>query len=128
MKKADLWLLAIVVAIAAIFIVPLMNKAHKDPGEGKQYARVTVDGKPYEMLELTNETQELEIKTKYGYNLLVVHDGGIEMTDADCPDKLCLTFGHIKNLGQTIICLPHRVMVEIVNDNGSGGEVDGVAA
>ncbi|MBC8079886.1 MAG: NusG domain II-containing protein [Gorillibacterium sp.] len=128
MKKADIWLLAIVVAIASVFIIPLLFKDHQAPGNGVQYARVTVDGKPYKMLELTDEKQELEIQTKFGYNHLVVHDGGIEMTEADCPDKLCLTFGHVKNIGQTIICLPHRVMVEIVSDNGSGGEVDGVAA
>jgi len=127
LKKADLWLLAIVVAIAMVFIIPLLFNDHEDEG-GKQYARITVDGKLYKLVELTDEKQEVPIETKFGYNLLTSFDGGIEMTDADCPDKLCLTFGHVSNIGQTIVCLPNRVMVEIVGDKGAGGEIDGVAS
>jgi hypothetical protein len=127
LKKADLWLLAIVVAIAMVFIIPRLFNDHEDGG-GKQYARITVDGKLFKEVELSDKKQEVPIETKFGYNLMTVFDGGIEMTDADCPDKLCLTFGHVKNIGQTIVCLPNRVMVEIIGDNGAGGEIDGVAS
>jgi hypothetical protein len=46
------------------------------------------------------------------------------MTAADCPDKLCVKQRSIAKEGETIVCLPHRVVVKI-----SGGErpvIDGV--
>ena len=39
------------------------------------------------------------------------------MEDADCPDKVCVKTGKIKNPGQTIVCLPHRTVIEITGDN-----------
>jgi hypothetical protein len=43
------------------------------------------------------------------------------MKDADCPDKLCEKTGKISKNGETIVCLPHRVVVEI---QGGEGNVD----
>lgn len=126
-KKADLILLAAVLLIASLFMVPLLQK-NDASANGKLFARITVDGKPYKTVELGPKEQELEIRTSYGYNLLKLHDKGIQMIDADCPDKLCLTFGNVKAVGQTIVCLPHRLMVEVVSDAGGGGGLDGVAS
>ena len=39
------------------------------------------------------------------------------MEDADCPDKVCVKTGKIKKPGQTIVCLPHRTVIEITGDN-----------
>ena len=39
------------------------------------------------------------------------------MEDADCPDKVCVKTGKIKSPGQTVVCLPHRVVIEITGDN-----------
>ncbi|WP_058300839.1 NusG domain II-containing protein [Gorillibacterium timonense] len=127
-KKADLILLAAVILIASVFILPPLLKKDAGLASGKLYAKITVDGKPYKTVELGAVEQELEINTKYGYNLLKLHDSGIQMIDADCPDKLCLTFGNVTAVGQTIVCLPHRLMVEVVSDTGQGGVIDGVAS
>ena len=42
------------------------------------------------------------------------------MKDADCPDKICINMGTIRKKGQTIICLPHKLVVEITD----GKEMD----
>jgi hypothetical protein len=72
---------------------------------------------------LTKEEQTIEVRTDRGYNILKVHDYGIEMYDADCPDQVCLGFGFITLPKQTIVCLPHRVLVEIASASGED-EVD----
>ena len=46
-------------------------------------------------------------------NTLVIEDGWVWMSDADCPDKLCIHQGKIRKNGQWIICLPNRVAVTI---------------
>lgn len=127
-KKADLILFAAVILLASFFIAPPLLQKNDGPAAGKLYARITVDGKAYKTVALGAVEQELEIRTEYGYNLLKLHDSGIQMIDADCPDKLCLTFGNVTAVGQTIVCLPHRLMVEVVSDTGEGGGIDGVAS
>lgn len=128
MKRGDIFLgLALIVGLA-YFFVPHFWEKDKETASGKLYARITVDGKPYQTVELTKEAKEYDIKTKYGYNILKVYNNGAQMIDADCPDKLCLTFGFVDGRGQSIVCLPHRVMVEVVDESGSGGgDIDAVS-
>jgi hypothetical protein len=46
------------------------------------------------------------------------------MTEADCPDKLCVQEKAVSKNGETIVCLPHRVVVEITSEEEN--EIDGV--
>ena len=51
------------------------------------------------------------------------------MTEADCPDKICVNTGKISKIGETIVCLPHRVVVEIqgeVSQSDSDDSIDSV--
>ena len=54
-----------------------------------------------------------------GTNYLVIKDGEACLTEASCPDLLCVHMGKISSQGQSIICLPNRVVVEIRDDNES---------
>ena len=46
------------------------------------------------------------------------------MTDADCPDKICVNHATISDVGESIVCLPHRVVVEIVSSDGETDNAD----
>ncbi|TLS48571.1 NusG domain II-containing protein [Paenibacillus antri] len=128
MKRGDFWLIGIIVLAAAYFMVAYIRQDHAaDRYDGKAYAVVTVDGKPFRTIELTESAERYEIQTEFGYNLLEVKDGGIRMLEADCPDDICIEIGEVRKLGETIVCLPNRVMVEIVGDAEEGGETDAVA-
>jgi len=125
MKRGDVLLISIVLVAALAFLAPRWFSGNNDKaGTGKNLvANVTVDGKQFRTIQLTKEEQTIEIRTDRGYNILKVHDYGIEMYDADCPDKVCLGFGFITRPKQTIVCLPHRVLVEIAGTSGED-EVD----
>lgn len=125
MKRGDILLIGLIVAIALVFLVPrwLGDSSENNHNNVDRVARITVDGKLFKTVQLTGKEQTVDIKTEYGYNILKVHDYGIEMIDADCPDKLCLTFGFIDRNGGTIVCLPHKLMVEVVS-SGEGDDVD----
>lgn len=47
-------------------------------------------------------------------NTLVIIDGTAYVTCSNCPDKLCEKQGVIEIVGETIICLPHKFIVEVV--------------
>ena len=56
-----------------------------------------------------------------GSNILVIADGQAWLSEANCPDLLCVRQGKIHYTGQSIICLPNRLTVTV-----EGGESDGV--
>ena len=123
MKRGDMILIAVLIVAALGFLVPryLPDKESEGNHNVKLTADITVDGQFYQTVELTEEEQIIEINTMRGKNVLRIYDYGIEMKDADCPDWLCIEFGFITKPRQSIVCLPHRVMVEI-NDVQDGGE------
>lgn len=126
MKRGDIVIISIVLVIALAFAGLQWITRDGDIGEGDlKVANITVDGKPFRTVKLTKEEQTIEINTDHGTNILKIHDYGVEMYEADCPDQICLGFGFITLPKQTIVCLPHRVLVEIA---GSSGEdvIDGV--
>ena len=62
-------------------------------------------------------------------NILEIRDGAADMRQADCPDKICVEHKPISKLGETIVCLPHKLVVEVV-DPGSdrtGEDADVIA-
>lgn len=83
------------------------------------YAEITIGGKLYKRVALTGHKEEetIEVDTKWGNNIVFVKDEQIAMIDADCSDKLCLEQGYISKPGESIVCLPHRVMIQVIGEN-----------
>lgn len=53
------------------------------------------------------------VSTELGTNTVIIENGRAYVTDADCPDKICEQMGQISKPGETIICLPHKLIVEV---------------
>jgi hypothetical protein len=73
---------------------------------------VTVDGKVYGEYALARDT-EVEILSDGGYNLLVIRDGAALVEDASCPDGICAAHSPISRNGESIICLPNKVVISV---------------
>ena len=76
---------------------------------------VTVDGKEYGVYELT-ENNTVDIITgedRQHHNRLVIKDGKAYMEDASCPDGICVAHKPVFRDGESIICLPNRVVVTV---------------
>lgn len=59
-----------------------------------------------------------------GYNIIRIENGRIAVTEANCPDKICVNQGYIDNVSVPIVCLPHQLSVTIIN---SEKDIDAVA-
>lgn len=51
------------------------------------------------------------------YNLLCITDGTVTMEAADCRDQICVHHKPISGSRESIICLPHKLAVEITGDS-----------
>ena len=105
MKKRDIILIASVLALAiALF---LLVELTKEEGAG---VTVKVDGVKVAEYSLSkNGTYPLN----GGTNILVIENGKAYLTDANCPDKLCVHQGKISRTGETITCLPNKLTVTV---------------
>ena len=63
-----------------------------------------------------------------GTNTLVIKNGTACITDADCPDKLCVNEGTISKKNESIVCLPHKIVITIegTSDTESGSSNDNI--
>ena len=73
---------------------------------------VTVDGVEVASLPLDRD-QSFVWEGEAGKNTLVIENGAARMESADCPDGLCILQGEIRNTGESIICLPHRLIAAV---------------
>ena len=117
-RKNDIMLVAVIGFIALLlWLIIYITRS-----EGA-FVRVTVDGGEYGTYPLDADA-EIFIRGDGAYNILVIKDGEAAVLDASCPDKLCMHQGKIRYDGQSIICLPNKVVVEIVG--GGQSEYDAV--
>jgi len=78
---------------------------------------VTVNGESVAEYSLSEDG---EYSINGGTNILIISDGKAYLKEANCPDKLCVNQGKISMSGERIVCLPNRVMIEIL---GEGDEI-----
>lgn len=46
-------------------------------------------------------------------NTVTIKNGQVYMSSANCPDGICVAHKPIEKKGETIVCLPSRVVVEV---------------
>ena len=122
MKKADIILIAVTVAIAGVLLVFLYG-VNNSTGA---YVQIEIDGVITETLPLDTDTVFEIITEDGGVNLLVIENGNAKVTEANCPDGICKNHAQIHRNGESIICLPHRVVITVVNEADTNG-VDAAA-
>jgi hypothetical protein len=121
MSKRDFILVgAIIFIAAAIYIVNRV--VIQKPADTVE---VTVDGKQYTTLPLSEDTEITIEGVNGGTNHLSIKAGYAQVVEASCPDKLCVHQKSIHYNGEKIICLPNKVLVEVISGNKSS--VDAVA-
>ena len=116
MKKQDFLLIGILLLIACALYLGYRLYFHTPGG----YVQITVDGKSYKTLALNQNTTITITTPDGGTNLLTIRDGYADMTEADCPDKLCVSQTRISHKGETIVCLPHKIVVKILDGKPKG--------
>lgn len=90
---------------------------HSHAKSGAQI-RVSIDNKEYGTYSLDKD-QTITINQNHWENVLVIKDNTAVMTKADCPDKICVNHAAISKKGETIVCLPHKVVVEVINQGNT---------
>ncbi len=110
MKKGDKILILVLLVAAVAFAFFFFLGAEKGG-----YARITADGVVKAELPLSEDTL-YRVETEQGFNIIQIQDGYVSMHEADCRDQICVEHKKIHLTGETIVCLPHKLVVEIVGE------------
>ena len=118
MKKNDKVLISMLLLITLLlFVWMYFTKQNTVNGE----AVVLIEGKEFGRFSLA-EDRVVEIPGLCGVNVLTIESGEAWMSEAVCPDKICMDFGKIHYNTEMIGCRPGGIVVVI--ENGDSSELD----
>ncbi len=114
-QQRNTWILALVLlaALGAAFLVQRLW-LHDEGAK----AVVKLGGQEDMELDLSQDQEFWVGDEEIGRNLIRVEDGAVLVAQADCPDKVCVQTGPIRQEGQVIACLPHGLIVYIPQREG----------
>ena len=127
-RKADIILFIVLVA-AGLAASAALTMSRADAGDG---ARVIIEsgGNLYAAYSLY-EDRTLSVPAPNqsdSYNVVEIRDGTVSVTEASCKNQVCVRHGAISRSGESIVCLPNRLVVRIENASGEGGGYDSVTS
>lgn len=104
-------IIIVIVIVALFFYGPERNRGSE--------VVITIDGEEYGRYPLHNNV-EIPIKVDgETTNYLIIQDGMADMIRAECPDQTCVNMKAISLDGETIVCLPNKVVVEVESDTNT---------
>ena len=120
MKKKDI----IIIALALLAALALYLVSQVSLGAEASVVVVTVDGKEVLRKPLAMENRYEIAQDDGSINVIRVEDGAVFMEEANCRDGLCIRQGKMRNGAKTIVCLPHKVVVQLKGDAPAGDNSD----
>lgn len=60
-----------------------------------------------------SEDCRIPIQTKEGSNVFQIENGIVSVVEADCRDQICVEHAGISRSGESIVCLPHKLVIEV---------------
>ena len=122
--KRNLWDILVVLAVVALAAASALTVW---PGRdsGSLTAVVTADGEELDRFAPADLAADPRTYTHNGYTLTVTaEDGGLRVSEADCPTQDCVHTGAISRSGQSIVCLPARIIIQLTGGQADPGGVD----
>lgn len=108
LEKGDKVVILIVVIVAAALAIWFACKQEQTA----DCVQIELAGELYGSYSLS-QNQAILVESEYGKNKIVIENGQVSMQEADCPDRYCVAHHAISKAGETIVCLPHKLVVEI---------------
>lgn len=84
---------------------------------------IFVDGKLHSSYKFSNlkNGEIIEISTEFGNNKFIYQNNSVMCIETDCKDKLEMKAGKIKKVNQLLVCMPHKLIVQINGKNNLDG-------
>jgi len=118
MIRTRTWVIILAALAAFLALLSFFSLTAKKEGKTVQ---ILQDGLVIEEIDLSAVTSERSFTVEWtggGSNLITVQPGRIRVTEADCPDRVCVDQGWLSDQAAPIVCMPHRLMIRIKDSGG----------
>ena len=125
MLKTRTWIAIIAAAAVVLAAVSLMLLTSRKAGTVVQ---VIQDGTVVKEIDLSRVKKEYSFELESaggGHNTVLVQPGRICVSEADCPDQICVQQGWLENQALPIVCMPHGLIITVADP--AGQDVDAVS-
>ena len=124
MKKTrmDIFLLAGLLIVGLL----LAGFVYLPHGENGSVVEVRVNGKVTATYPLSSNIEKTITTEDGDSNTFCIKDHKVTMTHASCPDQICVRTKGISKTGESIVCIPHQVVLAITSAQTSP-ELDGIS-
>ena len=112
-----------IILVVMLIIVSVMLFVFSFGGNDSLVAEIYVGGEKAHSIAL-NEVEE-SYTLNENYCQLLVEKDGVSFVFSNCGDQLCVKRGKLKNQGDTMACVPEKIVVVLKSD--SKDIIDGVA-
>lgn len=105
--------------VFAVSVVLSVLMLRRSPG---QLVEIVQDGTVIRTVDLANAPDEtFRIKSADGesYNIICIRDGTICVSEAGCPDKICVRSGKLRSESLPVVCLPNRLVIRFAEGEAS---------
>lgn len=102
-------LTALIAAAGIVVWLIMRNVPRENPA-----AEIYLNGELLKTVPLSEDC-EFTVDCGNGHNTVTVSGGAVSVTEADCPDKVCVRTGAISGGAVPIVCLPHRLEIRVVD-------------
>lgn len=143
LKKADFILIIVILSVACTLLLIWEFAAGTFDGilgfgegdnKGRYQVEVRIDGNLEGIYRLDEDMTKVfrfedgdTYKDTGNYNVMVIKDGKVSVSEADCPDGYCMRKGEIYRKNETIICLPHKLVIKITKSGETSTDIDAIA-
>jgi len=113
-NNTKFWI-AVILAVLAVSAVAVYVQSRSN--SAAITANVYLDGELIRTINLANvrEPYTVEIADEHGgTNTVTVERGRVRVTSANCPDSICVIRGWSSDGATPIVCLPHKLVIEVV--------------
>ena len=92
-------------------------------------ANIYLDGECVRSIDLSavTGTETFTVTSDRGENVIEVQPGRIRILEADCPDQICVNDGWLSDSAAPIVCLPHRLVIELAGEAADSAGLDSVS-
>ena len=110
-KKRDVLIIISLLLLSLLMAFFVQKSKSNIDGD---YLLVELNGKEYGKYPLDEDKTFKVNSSNDEYNIVEIKDGKVNMKDANCRDLICTQMPEISKDGETIVCLPHRLILEVV--------------
>lgn len=108
--KSDIILIAFILMISLLLF--LWGAYQNDTSASLEEVYIFVDGDLFGEYPL-DVNNVINIDNDFGHNTVVINNGKVKMSESDCDNLSCINMGEISMAKESIICIPHRLVIEL---------------